>query len=101
MDEDTYVIRQSYIDDLGLTGSALLVYAFIAAKPATEASFMDIARRCGLSYSSVKRTLRRLYSDGLIIDERDQSGRAPKVWRAVYNDLVEDDREPRSKKECA
>lgn len=78
------VVRQAYLDRLGLRGAELLVYALIAGVPGTvELSQGYIAYRCGISARRAKDVLDSLEARGLIACVRrggpDGAGR----WRAL------------------
>lgn len=79
-----YEIRQFYIDELGLSGQPLLVYALIAASDLKPLGNREIARRTGLSRRNVTRVLHELQAAGLIRLERREAGpKAPAIWRAI------------------
>lgn len=79
------VVRQAYIDRLGLTGAALMVYSLIASAPAQPAPLSQpyIAYRCGISRRHVKTVLDDLRGRGLIACDQPGGADGPARWRAT------------------
>lgn len=79
------VVRQAYIDRLGLTGAALMVYSLIASAPAQPSPLSQpyIAYRCGISRRHVKTILDDLRGRGLIACDRPGGADGPARWRAT------------------
>lgn len=82
---DRVVVCQWMVDELGLSGFRLIVYALIyqAGPHGIAISQSEAAYRCGMSIKSIRRILAELSGAGLI----EQLARAtdtglPAVWRA-------------------
>lgn len=79
------VVRQAYIDRLGLTGAPLMVYSLIASAPTRPAALSQpyIAYRCGISRRHVKTVLDDLRARGLIACDRPGGADGPARWRTT------------------
>lgn len=82
---DRLVIMQWMIDELGLSGAQLLVYALVyrAGPGGLSASQKQIAYRCGISDSQTRRALGQLKGRGAIEQAVPETFRKPAVWVAT------------------